>query len=152
MATQQTSSEQGRSIGGNRRGFLRLALKLDAIATGAVGVLLLLAAATVVGDGRPFVRLLGMSISLLVSVGLFLVVFAAFVWVVGSRRRVGRPAAREVIAINAVYAVGCVVVVAAGWFSLTAFGVAFVLVQAAAVALFAALKFLGLRRSRPDRG
>ncbi len=114
MATQQTSSGLGRSAKGNRDGFLRLAMKLDALATGAVGVLMLLAAGTVVGDGRPFVRLLGMPISLLASVGLFLVVYAVFVWVIGSRIRVSRPLAWAVIAINAVYAAGCVVVVAAG--------------------------------------
>ena len=43
------------------------------------------------------------------------------------------------------YAVDCVVVVAAGWFALTALGVAFVLFQAAAVALFATAQLYALR-------
>lgn len=152
MATQQTSSELGQSIGENRGGFLRLALRFDALATGAVGALMLLAAGTVVGDGRPFVVLLGIPLAVLVSVGLFLVVYAAFIWIAGSRRRVSRPGALAAVAINAVYAVGCFVVVAAGWLPLSALGVAFVLAQAAAVALFAALQYLGLRRSQPDKG
>lgn len=105
------------------------------------------AAGVVVGDGRPFVGLLGMPLAMLVSGGLFLAVYAAFVWLVGSRR-VGGPGAWVAVAINTVYAVGCVVVVAVGWLPLAALGVAFVLAQATAVALFAALQFCGLRCSR----
>lgn len=152
MATQQTSSGLGQSVEEYRGGFLRRALRLDALATGAVGALMLLAAGTVVGDGRPFVRMLGMPLAVLVSVGLFLIVYAAFVWIVGTRRRVSRPGAWVAVVINVLYALGCVVAVAAGLFPLTALGVAFVLAQAAAVALFAGLQFLGLRRSRPATG
>lgn len=152
MATHQTHSGLGRSIEESRDGFLRLALKLDAVATGAVGALVLLAAGTVVGNQRPFVLLLGTPLTLLVPVGLFLIAFAAFVWIVGSRRRVGGPGPWAAVVINVAYAVGCVVVVAAGWFPLSALGVAFVLAQAVAVALFAALQFAGLRRSRPATG
>lgn len=151
MATHQTSPGFGRPVEGNRSGFLRLALRLDAVATAAVGVMMLLAAGVVVGDGRPFVTLLGMQIALLVSVGVFLVVYAAFVWIVGSRR-VSVPGVWAAVAINAVYAAGCVLVVAADWFTLTALGIAFVLAQAVAVALFAVLQFLGLRRFRSATG
>jgi hypothetical protein len=45
-----------------------------------------------------------------------------------------------------------VTVVATGLFSLTALGVSFVLVQAAAVALFAVVQFAGLRRSESTTG
>jgi len=152
METHQARSGLGRSVEEDRGGLLRLVLKLDAVTTGAVGAVMLLAAGTVVGDGRPFVVLLGIPLAVLVSVGLFLVVYAAFIWIAGSRRRVSRPGALAAVAINAVYAVGCFVVVAAGWLPLSALGVAFVLAQAAAVALFAALQYLGLRRSQPDKG
>ncbi|MDQ3222974.1 MAG: hypothetical protein M3Q75_05805 [Gemmatimonadota bacterium] len=54
-----------------------------------------------------------------------------------------------VVAINLVWVLGSVALVVAGRFPLTVLGLAFVLAQAAAVALFAALQFLGLRRSRP---
>ncbi len=151
METHQARSGLGRSVEEDRGGLLRFVLKLDALATGAVGALMLLAAGTVVGVERPFVVLLGTPVALLAPVGLFLIVYAAFVWIVGSRR-VSRPGAWAAVAINAVYAVGCVVVVAAGWLPLSALGVAFVFAQAAAVALFAALQYLGLRRSQPDRG
>lgn len=152
MTTHQTRSGLGGSVGEDRGGFLRLVLKLDASATGAVGALMLLAAGAVVGDGRPFVLLLGIPLALLVSVGLFLIAFAAFVWIVGSRR-VSRPGAWAAVAINVAYAAGCVAVVVARWFSLSTLGVAFVLAQAAAVALFAVLQFVGLRRrGRPATG
>ena len=117
-----------------------------------MGVLLLLAAGLVIGDQRPFALLLGTPTALLVPVGLFLVAFAAFVWVVGTRNRINSTAAWAVLASNALWVLASVVLLVAGWFPLTTLGVAFVLVQAAVVALFADLQFLGLRRSRPVAG
>lgn len=152
MATHQTRSGLGRSVEKGRGGFLRLAFKIDALATGALGALILLAAGTVVGDGRPFVLLLGTPLSLMVPVGVFLVAYAAFVWIVGSRRRASGPGAWTAVVVNLLWMLASVVVVAAGWFPLTALGVAFVLAQAAAVALFAILQFLGLRRSQSVAG
>ena len=137
MATHQTRSGRLVDEGG---GFLRLALRLDAVATGAGGLLCLAGGSALDGPlGIPFV--------LLAAVGALLILFAAFVWVAGSRRTSGR-AVWTIIAINAAYATGCVAVVATGLFSLTALGVSFVLVQAAAVALFAILQLIGLRRSQ----
>lgn len=152
MATHQTSPGFGQSVEGNGGGFLRLALRLDAVATAAVGVMMLLAAGVVIGDGRPFVNLLGTPFALLASAGLFLVAFAAFVWASGTRRRTSGTAAWTVVAINALWVLASVAVVATSLFSLTALGVLFVIVQAAAVALFAALQFFGLRRGRPTAG
>jgi hypothetical protein len=144
MTTHQTWSGLGGSPE-ESRGLLRPALKLDAAASGALGVLAL-AAGTVL-DG-----LLGTPLALLVPVGLFLVVFAAFVWGVGARRRINRKAAWAVVAVNALWVLASVVVLLAGWFPLTVLGVAFVLAQAAAVFLFAYLQLLGLRRGKPARG
>jgi hypothetical protein len=152
MTTQQTKAGPGGTTKEKRDGLLRLALKLDAAASGASGILILLAAGIVIGDGRPFVLLLGTPLALLVPVGLFLVAFAAFDWVVGSRRRINRTAAWTVVGVNALWALGSVALVVAGASSLTALGVAFVLVQAAAVFLLAGSQFLGLRRSRPTTG
>ncbi len=63
---------------------------------------------------------------------------------------------RAVIGLNLLYAADAAVVVVVSWFPLTALGTAFVLLQAAAVALFAALQFVGLRRTtsaaRPAAG
>lgn len=91
--------------------------------------------------------LLGIPLSLLMPLGLFLIVYAVVIWIVATRTHVSRSAAWTAVAINLVYAVDAVVVVVAGWFALTTLGTAFVLFQAAAVALFAAAQFCALRRA-----
>jgi hypothetical protein len=53
------------------------------------------------------------------------------------------------VALNGLWAVDSAILVAARPIALTGLGVAFVLAQAAAVALFATLQFLALRRARP---
>lgn len=126
---------------GDRSGLLRLALKLDAVATGALAVLGLAAA--------PLLdSMLGTPSSLLLPVGLFLLVFAAAVWLIGTRPQVSRVAAWSVVALNLLWVVGSVAAVVAGWLPLTTLGTAFVLVQAVAVLVFADLQILGLRRAR----
>ena len=122
---------------------LRLALKLDAAASGALGVLAL-AAGPLLDD------LLDAPLALLWPTGLFLVAYAAAIWTAASRPAVSRPAARSVVMLNLLWVVASVVTVVAGWFSLNGLGTAFVLAQAAAVALFAGLQFLGLRHSQPE--
>jgi hypothetical protein len=52
-----------------------------------------------------------------------------------------------IIALNILWVIDSVVLVAAGWFALTVLGTVFVLVQALAVAIFADLEFVGLRRA-----
>lgn len=141
MTTHQTQHGLRSPAGEDSNGLLRLALKLDAVASGALGALLLVTA-TVLDD------LLGIPLALLVPVGLFLLAYAAFVWIVGTRRRINRTAAWTVVALNLVWVADSVVVVLAGPFPLTGLGVTFILAQAAAVLLFADLQFLGLRRAR----
>ena len=127
---------------GDRSGLLRLALKLDAVATGALAVLGLAAA--------PLLdSMLGTPSSLLLPVGLFLLVFAAAVWLIGTRPQFSRVAAWSVVALNLLWVIGSVATVATGWLPLTTLGTAFVLVQAVAVLVFADLQILGLRRARP---
>ena len=141
MTTHQTQHGLRSPAGEDSNGLLRLALKLDAVASGALGAILLVTA-TVLDD------LLGIPLGLLVPVGLFLLAYAAFVWVVGSRPRINRKAAWTVVALNFVWVADSVVVVLAGPFPLTGLGVTFILAQAAAVVLFADLQFLGLRRAQ----
>jgi CHASE2 domain-containing sensor protein len=144
MSTHQTQSGLGRSVEEDRGGLMRLVLKLDAVATGAVG-LLSVAAGPMLDD------LLGIPLALLVPVGLFLVAYAVAIWIVATRRRVSRPAVWAAVAINLIYVVDCLVVVAASWLPLTPLGAAFVLFQAAAVTLFAAAQFYALRKAaRPS--
>ena len=141
MTTHQTRAGLGASAGEQRDGLLRLSLKLDAAASGALGILTLVAGTVL--DG-----LLGTPLALLVPVGLFLVAFAAFVWVVGTRPRINGTAAWSVVAVNLFWVLASIALVAAGPLPLTILGVAFVLAQAMAVFLFADLQFLGLRRAR----
>ena len=131
----------GPAVGVGRDGLLRLAFKLDAVASGGLGILATLTA-PLLSD------LLGFPSWLLVPLGLALVPYAAVVWLTGTRARVNRRAAWAIVGLNALWTVHSVALVLAGWLPLTAPGVAFVLAQAAAVALFAALQFTGLRRLR----
>ncbi len=116
---------------------LRFALRLDAAASGALGVLGL-AAAPLLTD------LLGPPTGLLRWVGAFLVGYAAALLLIAARPTIPRPAAWTVVGGNAAWVVASVL--ATGWISLTPLGVAVVLAQAAAVAGFAALQTLALRR------
>ena len=144
MTTHQTQPGIRSPVDEDRGGLLRLALKLDAVASGALGVLSL-------GASPAFDDLLGTPLALLVPVGLLLVAWAATLWVIASRPQIGGTAVRAVILLNLLYAVDCVVVVAAGWFPLTSLGTAFVLFQAAAVTLFAAAQFYALRKAARPR-
>lgn len=144
MTAHQTQSGLGRSVEEDRGGLLRLTLKLDAVASGALGVLSLAA-------GPALDDLLGTPLALLVPVGLFLVAWAAALWVIASRPRIGKTAVGVVVLLNLLYAVDCVVVVVAGLFPLTTLGTVFVLLQAVAVTLFAAAQFYALRKAaRPS--
>jgi hypothetical protein len=78
MTTHQTQSGIRNPVDEDRGGLLRLALKLDAAASGALGVLTLAAS-------PMLVDLLGTPLALLVPVGLFLIVWAAALWVIASR-------------------------------------------------------------------
>ena len=142
MSTSAIETNTARPASTGRDRLLRRALQLDAVATGAVGGLLL------VGD--PWLDdLLGAPTTLLRPVGLFLVAYAAALGAAGSRPTIRRPAAWAAVALNALWEPGSAILAAAGPFPLTGPGVAFALAQAVAVALFADLQLLGLRQTRP---
>jgi hypothetical protein len=130
------------AAGEDRSGLLRLALKLDAVATGALALLALVA-------GPLLAELLGIPSSLLWPLGLFLAAYATAIWIIGTRASINRAAVWAAVALNLLWAVDSVAAVAPGWLPLTTLGVAFVLAQAGAVLVFAELQFLGLRRARP---
>jgi hypothetical protein len=123
-----------------RETLLRLVLKVDAVVTGANGVAYLAAA-------EPLEDLLGVSAGLLRPVGAFLVLFAAAVWFVATRRVVPRPAVLTIAAANAVWALGSLVFVAAGASSPSTVGTVWVALQALVVGGFAAHQAL---TSRPE--
>ena len=122
--------------------FLRKALMLDAVATGATAVLLIAGAGLL--DG-----LLGLPVALMREAGLILVPFVAFVAWVGTREEVARGAVWTIIAANAVWVAASIGVLVGGWVAPTALGYAFVIAQAAVVALFAELQYAGLKRPQP---
>ena len=128
----------------DRSWLLRLVLKLDAAACGALGGASL-AGAPVRDD------LLGVPVVPLASVGVFLAAWAVVLWVISACPRVSKTTAWVVILFNLAWTVDSAVVLAAGWFPLTAMGVAFILAQAAAVVIIAAAQFYALRRAYPVR-
>jgi hypothetical protein len=123
----------------SRRPLLRVALKLDAVVTGANGAAYLVAAG-------PLGELLGLSETLLRATGAFLLAFAALVWLTGSRREIPRAPVLAIVVANAVWAADSVVAAIAGWGTPTTAGTVWIVLQAIVVAAFAELQLTGLRR------
>ena len=119
---------------------LRRALLLDALASGATALLLVLGAEALAGP-------LGLPAVLLRVVGLALVPFVGFVGWLAIRTQPPRGAVRAVIGLNAAWVATSVLFLGSGWVDPTALGYAFVVSQALVVALFAQLQILGLRRA-----
>jgi len=119
---------------------LRWALLLDAAASGALGLLTALAA-------HPLADLFDLPSGLLRWAGVALVPFAALLAWLGTRPRIGREGVWAVVAVNALWVAGSALLLVAGDVDPSALGVAFVVVQAPAVAGCAALQGAGLRRS-----
>lgn len=122
--------------------FLRRVLVADAAASGATG------AAMALGGGFA-AGLLGLPEDLLRYAGLALLPFAALVAFIGTRDEVPRAALWAVIGANVLWAADSVLLLVGGWVAPGALGTAFVLGQAAAVAVFAELEYMGLRRTTP---
>jgi len=120
--------------------FLRRVLLLDAVSSGAMGVLLLAASGALAG-------LLNLPEELLSEAGLVLVPFALAVGFIGTRTQLSRICVWAVIAINAVWAIDSVVLLFTGWVQPSLLGYAFVIGQAAFVAVMAELQFIGLRKA-----
>jgi hypothetical protein len=120
--------------------FLRQALLADAVTSAACGILMLVGAGFLTG-------LLGLPPSLLRTSGAILVPYAALVAYLGTRETLPRMVVWAVILGNAVWAVDSLLLLASGWVEPTRAGNVFVVVQALAVAMYAELQFMGLRRS-----
>lgn len=115
---------------------IRTALRLDALASGALGVLLVALAGVLDGP-------LGLPTALSLTVGALLVAWAALVAWVATRPT--SALVKEIIVANVVYVAASLLFAAGGWVDLTGLGVAFVLVQAAAVVGLTLLQVTGLR-------
>lgn len=112
---------------------IRRALLLDATASGAMGMLL------IVGAG-PLETLLGLPGGLLRAVGLFLIPFAAFLIWLARRADVLRGLVRTIVIGNVLWVLASLLLLLSGWVSPTGVGMAFVVGQAVAVAVFAYLE------------
>jgi hypothetical protein len=120
--------------------FLRLALTADAATTGTMG--LAFVAASPLLDSW-----LGLPTGVLIATGAFLAVFAALVLRLATRPAMLRAAVAAVIAANALWAVDTLALLALDAFSPTTAGQIVIAVQAVGSAAFAALQYVGLRRS-----
>lgn len=119
---------------------LRRALQADALVSGAMALLLSF------GSG-VLARLLALPQPLLLETGLFLIGYAALVGWLSTRRALPKALVLIVIAGNALWTLGSVALLLSGMVAPNALGVAFVLMQATAVGIFAELQFIGLKRS-----
>lgn len=119
---------------------LRRVLLADAIASAGAGIALALLSG-------PLATMFGLPPALLFWAGLSLIPFAALVLHVGRHAPPPRGAVLAIIAYNLLWAVDSVLILALGWVEPNALGATFVLVQAAGVAMIAALQYLGLQRT-----
>ena len=119
--------------------FLRNVLLLDAAASGATAALLIAGAGLL--DG-----LLGLPVALMREAGLILVPYVAFVAWVGTREGIARGAVWAIVATNALWAIASVGLLVSGLVAPTILGTAFVIAQAAVVALLGELQYAGLKR------
>jgi hypothetical protein len=116
---------------------LPLALKLDAVVTGANGVAYL-ALAGPLGD------LFDLPVGFVRAMGAFLAVFAVAVWVVALRPR---PGAAAVIAANVSWVLASFALVVFDLHEPSTAGVLWTALQALVVTLFVALQAVGLRQA-----
>lgn len=119
--------------------FLRRALTVDALISGATGLLLL-------GGASMLASLLDVPEALLRYSGLVLLPFALYVGLIARRDNAPRASIVAIIVLNAAW------VAASTWLALgsairpNALGYAFIVAQAFAVAAFAEFQYVGLRR------
>lgn len=120
--------------------FLRSALYADALISGAAAILM--------AAGAPILSpLLGLPVPLLVGAGIALIPFVVMLVTVARRPNVSRLVLVDIIAINALWVAASFGLLVSGLVEPNALGIAFVAMQAVAVAFFAEMQFVGLRRS-----
>jgi hypothetical protein len=119
--------------------FLRRALAADAAMSGAAALILVAGAGIL---SSP----LGLPEPLLRGAGLVLVPFIAAVTFMSTQRTLPLQALWVIVALNAAWVVATLSILVSGWVTPTVLGYAFAIVQALAVAGFAELQVMGLRR------
>jgi hypothetical protein len=113
-------------------------LLVDAVCSGVMGIGLVLMAQMLAG-------LLQLPATLLKEAGFVLIPFAAFVAWLSLRQHPGPWAVRAVIGVNIVWVADSILLLFTDRVEPNALGSAFIIGQAVAVGLFAALEYMGLR-------
>jgi hypothetical protein len=124
----------------NPSSFLRRALIADAVFSGVSAVGLTLGAGI-------FAALFNLPEVFLREVGLFLIAYAAFVGWLGARQNTMKALVLIVIAGNAAWTLGSIVLLFSGVVSPNLLGMVTVVAQAIATGVFAELQYIGLRKS-----
>jgi hypothetical protein len=120
--------------------FLRRVLLVDAVVSGATGLLMFL--------GAGFLAdLLQLPEEFLRPAGLFLLPYSALVAYIATRVSPPLWSVWLVIIANVLWAVDSIVLLLTGWVSPNALGYAFIMAQALIVAGFAGAQYIGLRQS-----
>jgi hypothetical protein len=137
LMTRPAAGSQG--AGATTR-LLRQALIADALITGVTGAVML------AGAG-PLHDWLDLPAALLRWAGLFLIGYAGFVARVGTRSAISRPLVTGIITANLAWGAGCLVLLPSDAIDPNGWGIAFMLVQVAAVIFFATVQGIGLRKT-----
>lgn len=120
---------------------LRRALVLDALASGATGLL-------TASGARILAGFCNLPESLLTYTGLSLLPFAAIVGLMARRDTVPAAIVWAIVAYNALWSFDSLALLISGWIAPNAFGYFFIAGQAFVVAVLAECQYIGLRRSR----
>lgn len=121
--------------------YLRKVLLLDAVVSGAAGVMMA-AGAGLLGP------LLALPTGLLFWAGLVLLPWTALLYVLARRESVSRLVLLDVVLVNLAWVLASFGILAFGLVEPNLLGIVYVVAQALAVALFAALQAAALRRAR----
>lgn len=119
---------------------LRRAIQVDAVVSGAMALLLTVAAG-------PLAPLLQLPRALLLESGLFLIAYAALIGWLATRAAMPRWLVLMIVIGNAAWTLGSIALLLSSVVSPNLLGELFVAMQAIAVGVFAELQFMGLRRS-----
>jgi hypothetical protein len=125
--------------------FLRASLLADTATCAAMGLLMTFFSARL----SDFLTL---PTPLLFYAGLSLFPFSGFLLYVATRGKTAVPFIWTIVLGNALWTLGSILILLAGWVTPNIFGLCFVVFQAAGVAVFAGLEFAGLKRAEAETG
>jgi hypothetical protein len=124
---------------------LRFALRLDGSASALAGLLVCMI--------RPALTpLLGAPPDWIFGLGVFMLCYGLLIAWTAGRSRLATTLVWSLVIGNALWVVASIVLAFSSWIDPTRLGQAVILAQAALVAVFAELEYLGLRRSQTDCG